>query len=162
MCITEPFFLRGKKEVSDLISALTSKGEIWREQSYQHSYLERRSWRWAILSALPWQQSLRSECSGFLLPSMGCNTSINTPINTPKSWHFCVYKSRRLSYKSGIFYLKKTNETINTSTFHPTSVWLTNAVMKKQYYKTCQIKKNNKKKELEYNITITIWYVQAL
>lgn len=51
---------------------------------------------------------------------------------------------------------------MNTSTFHPTSVWLTNVIMKKQYYKTCQIKKNKQKKELEYNITSTIWYVQAL
>lgn len=49
---------------------------------------------------------------------------------------------------------------MNTSTFHPTSVWLTNVIMKKQYYKTCQIKKNSTK-ELEYNITSTIWYVQA-
>lgn len=52
---------------------------------------------------------------------------------------------------------------MNTSTFHPPSVWLTNVIMKKQYYKTCQIKKKTKQiKVLEYNITSTIWYVQAL
>lgn len=31
---------------------------------------------------------------------------------------------------------------MNAFTFHPTSVWLTNVFMKKQNYKTCQIKKN--------------------
>jgi len=45
---------------------------------------------------------------------------------------------------------------MNTSTVHPTSVPLTKAIMKKQYYKTCQIKKNKNKIELEYNITSTI------
>lgn len=39
---------------------------------------------------------------------------------------------------------------MNTSTFHPTSVWLTNVIMKKQYYKTCQIKKKNRTR-IQYN-----------